>query len=111
MIERARLAYYVDFYGELLTDKQRQAIDLHVNEDFSLSEIADDMGSSRQAVHDLIQKGTQKLIDYEAKLGLYSLLQTHENQLERIKQLLQQMEVDDRPEYRKILTIMDEIIY
>lgn len=111
MIERARLAYYVDFYGDLLTDKQRQAIDLHVNEDFSLSEIADEMGSSRQAVHDLIQRSSHKLLEYEDKLGLYALLQTHENQLERIKQLLQQMGVEDREEYRKILTIMDEIIY
>lgn len=110
-MERARLAYYVDFYGELLTAKQQQAIDLHVNEDFSLSEIADQMGSSRQAVHDLIQRTTAKLIDYEAKLGLYALLQSHEDQLERIKQLLNAMGVADRPEYTKILSIMDEIIY
>ena len=110
-MERARLAYYVDFYGELLTAKQQQAIDLHVNEDFSLSEIADQMGSSRQAVHDLIQRTTAKLIDYEAKLGLYALLQSHEDQLERIKQLLSAMGVADRPEYAKILSIMDEIIY
>lgn len=111
MNERARLAYYLDFYGDLLTEKQRQAIDLHVNEDFSLSEISDEMGSSRQAVHDLIHRASQKLADFEDKLGLYALLQTHQNQLERIKQLLQQMGVEDHIEYRKILDIMDEIIY
>lgn len=111
MIERDRLAYYVDFYGELLTEKQLQVIELHVDEDYSLSEIAEQVGSSRQAVHDLIQRTTNKLVDYEAKLGLYALLQSHENQLERIKFLLQQLGVEDREQYQKILTIMDEIIY
>lgn len=111
MIDRARLAYFVDFYGDLLTDKQREVMQLHVDEDYSLSEIAEQVGSSRQAVHDLIQRTIHKLNDFEAKLGLYALLQSHENQLERIKHLLQQMGVEAKPEYDKILKIMDEIIY
>lgn len=111
MMERARLATYVDFYGQLLTKKQQRVIDLHINEDFSLSEIADQVGSSRQAVHDMLGRTIQKLEEYEAALGLYRLLQKHEDQLERIKQLLQQMGVQEREEYHKILAIMDEIIY
>lgn len=111
MIERDRLAYYVDFYGELLTEKQLQVILLHVDEDYSLSEIAEQVGSSRQAVHDLIQRTIHKLTDYEDKLGLYALLQSHEDQLERIKGLLMQMGLEDKPQYAKLLEIMDEIIY
>ena len=53
-------AYYrtmlFDFYGELLTDKQREYFDLHYNEDLSLSEIAESEGISRQGVWDIIRR-------------------------------------------------------
>jgi predicted DNA-binding protein YlxM (UPF0122 family) len=59
-----------DFYGELLTDKQREYYDLHYNEDLSLSEIAEQTGVSRQAVWDIIRRAGQILEDMEAKTGL-----------------------------------------
>ena len=46
----------LDFYGELLTDKQRECLDLHYNEDLSLSEIAEQLGISRQGVWDNIRR-------------------------------------------------------
>ena len=57
-------------YGGLLTDKQREALRLHCNEDLSLAEIADDMAVSRQNVHELITRSEQKLRRYEAALHL-----------------------------------------
>lgn len=59
-----------DFYGQLLTKKQREMVDLYYQQDLSLSEIASQTGVSRQAVHDLIKRASESLVKYEAKLGL-----------------------------------------
>lgn len=59
-----------DFYGELLTEKQREYFDLHYNEDLSLGEIAESQGISRQGVWDLIRRAEESLRRYEEKTGL-----------------------------------------
>ena len=59
-----------DFYGELLTDKQREYFDLHYNEDLSLAEIAESEGITRQGVWDIIRRGEDTLRRYESKTGL-----------------------------------------
>jgi len=64
------LTMLLDFYGELLTDRQRDCFAMHYNEDLSLSEIAELRGVSRQAVWDLIVKAEASLRDVEAKTGL-----------------------------------------
>lgn len=55
-------------YGHLLTDKQRTALRLHYDEDYSLAEIAGQLGVSRQNVHDLVTRARQKLCRYESAL-------------------------------------------
>ena len=55
-----------DYYGELLTEKQRGLFDLYYNQDYSLSEIASAAGISRQGVHDMIKRGNHTLEEYEA---------------------------------------------
>ena len=59
-----------DFYGDLLTAKQREYYDLHYNSDLSLQEIADDCGATRQAVWDIVRRAEQSLREYEEKTGL-----------------------------------------
>ncbi len=59
-----------DFYGELLTDKQRQYFDLHYNEDLSLAEIAQSEGITRQGVWDIIRRAEETLRRFEEKTGL-----------------------------------------
>lgn len=59
-----------DFYGDLLTEKQREYYDLHYNSDLSLQEIADGFGATRQAVWDIIRRAEQSLREYEEKTGL-----------------------------------------
>ena len=67
-------AYYrtmlFDFYGELLTEKQKEYFDLHYNEDLSLSEIAESEGISRQGVWDIIRRAEASLRRFEARTGL-----------------------------------------
>ena len=60
----------LDFYGELLTEKQRECYDLHYNEDLSLSEIAEQSGISRQGVWDNIRRAEKTLSEIEEKTGL-----------------------------------------
>ena len=64
------LTMLLDFYGALLTDKQHEMMRLRVEEDLSLSEIADGFGVSRQAVHDALRKAEKTLTDMEDKLHL-----------------------------------------
>ncbi len=59
-----------DFYGELLTDKQREYYDLHYNEDLSLAEIAEQSGISRQGVWDIIRRAEAAMQAVEDKTGL-----------------------------------------
>lgn len=60
----------LDFYGELLTDKQRSCFFMHYNEDLSLSEIAEVMEISRQGVRDLLVRAEAVLIGTEEKIGM-----------------------------------------
>ena len=60
----------LDFYGELLTPKQAEALDLYYNQDLSLAEIAQDTGVSRQGVRAFIKQGEAHLVNFEEKLGM-----------------------------------------
>ena len=59
-----------DIYGALLTKKQQECLHLHLYDDFSLSEIGEELGISRQAVYDNIHRAEKAMKEYEAKLGL-----------------------------------------
>ena len=69
------------FYGGLLTDKQRQVLSMHCEEDLSLGEIAQELGTSRQGVHDLIRRTSDKLFELEEKLSLASRFRIMQNGL------------------------------
>ena len=64
------IGFLLDFYGDILTERRRDALDFYYNNDMSLSEIAEEMGISRQGVRDLIKKAEDELFFYEEKLGL-----------------------------------------
>lgn len=61
-----------DFYGDLLTDRQKTVLDYYYGDDYTLSEIAEYAGISRQAVHDTVHKAEKALRSYESVLGLVS---------------------------------------
>ena len=85
----------LDFYGQLLTEKQRECYDLHYNEDLSLSEIAEEMGGvTRQSVVYSIKKGEQRLAELEEKLGFAKRLNTLSAELERAEKLLNDISAD-----------------
>lgn len=78
-------ALLFDFYGELLTDRQKDYFEEHVCNDLTISEIAEEREVSRQAVHDMIKRTEKILLDYENKLHLV-------DKFLRIKQQVKQIE-------------------
>jgi predicted DNA-binding protein YlxM (UPF0122 family) len=64
------ISLLLDFYGDMLTEKQRDVVELYYNEDLSLSEIAAHSGITRQGVRDSIKRAESVLLDLEERLGL-----------------------------------------
>ncbi len=71
MDKNIEISLLYDFYGQLLSTKQQQAVSLYYNDDLSLSETAEVMGITRQGVRDLVKRSESELYEYEEKLGLY----------------------------------------
>ncbi len=72
----------LDFYGALLSARQQEILAFYHEENYSLQEIAAELGISRQAVHDAIKKAEKALQDYEEKLGLVARFRRQESVLE-----------------------------
>jgi len=80
----------LDIYGELLSDGQREALDMRYNADLSLSEIAEEMGGvTRQSVQYSIKKGEQKLLELEEKLQFAKRLNSVSAKLNKAETLLE----------------------
>ena len=88
-------AYLYDFYGELLTTRQQQVYEDVVLEDCSLSEVAEDLGISRQGVHDMIKRCDKALSDYEEKLHLVEKFLNIRKQVQRIHELAAESHADE----------------
>ena len=74
-MDRVDFSLLFDYYGSLLTDKQRDCYDLYYNEDLSLAEIAELKGISRQGAWDNIRHAEQNLKEFEEKTGLIARIQ------------------------------------
>ncbi len=70
MLEKTvEISVLYDFYNQLLTEKQKNIVDLYYNQDLSLGEIADEFDVSRQAVYDMLKRSERLLYQYEEKLN------------------------------------------
>ena len=81
-----------DFYKDLLTEKQADCVDLYYNEDLSLAEISENLGITRQAVRDSIQRGTRALLGAEAKLELAARFDGIRAKVEKIDGIIVEIE-------------------
>ena len=97
--------YLYDFYGELLTEYQRQIYESVIFDDLSLAEAAEDLNISRQGVHDIIKRCNSALEAYESKLHLVEKFMALKKKAEEIKRL-----ACESGNVKKIASIADEII-
>ena len=86
-----RMTMLFDFYGELLTDRQKEFYDLYYNEDLSLSEIAENYGISRQGVRDVIVRAENYMTEIEDKTELIKRFMQLQPHVEKIVDAAQQI--------------------
>lgn len=89
--DRLRALLLLDFYGELLTARQRECYELHFNDDLSLSEIAEQCGISRQGAWDNIRRASDTMEKLEEKTGLIRRTLDRDAHLRRLAGLLDRL--------------------
>jgi predicted DNA-binding protein YlxM (UPF0122 family) len=100
MSKNLEVAILLDFYGEMLTEKQRDLIDLYYNEDLSLGEIAQLQQITRQGVRDSIKRGEDFLYELEEKLKLYQNYRETQKTFQMIRDLAAEIyQISDRYKY------------
>lgn len=103
MDKKLKQAYLYDFYGEMLNEHQRQIYEDFVFNDFSLGEIAEEEGISRQGVADMVKRCEKKLLNYEEKLHLVEKFVSVKTDVERIHALTEEFKTTGSEQ------IMDQI--
>ena len=113
-----RMALLFDFYGDMLTDRQKEFYDLYYNEDLSLAEIAENYGITRQGVRDVIVRAEAILTELEDKTGIikrfhkmHQQFSEMEEAVHAIAQRNDQRWQDDEVEIQcsRILGILDQL--
>ncbi len=106
--EIGEISLLYDFYGALLPEKQREFLHLYHEENYSLAEIAELYGLSRQAVYDAVRKAQNKLGVYEDKLGLVARLMQNEALIGEIDEAIDRLvkEYGDNAELAESLALI-----
>lgn len=86
--EFVRVSLLLDFYGPLLTERQRLVCRMYYDENFTLAEIGTEIAVSRQAVHDTLRRSQLSLESYENRLGLVRRFYEQQAELREIRSLL-----------------------
>ena len=111
MAKNLSVSVLMDFYGGLLTDKQKEALELYYNQDFSLAEIAEHMDISRQGVRDFIKRGEKQLEEFESALGLLAKFSRISDKLSGLSQGFDALEKERlSPKAEKLVAGMREVI-
>lgn len=118
MAKNLEIALLFDFYGEMLTEKQRDVVELYYDDDLSLSEIAENEGITRQGVRDSIKRAETQLTDMEERLGLVKRFREMQEKLEGIREAARDIqEINERCGFsreigersRRILELSDRL--
>ncbi|MFA7637141.1 MAG: YlxM family DNA-binding protein [Monoglobales bacterium] len=108
MAKNYQIGLLIDFYGSMLTDRQREVITLYYEEDLSLAEIAENVGITRQGVRDAIKKAEAILTQTEEKLGLAGRFKVLSSKMDIIKEKLCLID-DKNGEIKPLIKMIDEI--
>ncbi len=97
MSKNMEISFLLDFYGDMLTEKQRMMVDYYYNEDLSLAEIAENEGITRQGVRDSIKRAEAQLLEMEERLALAARFRRMQNDLQKVQESAQLLrQVNDR---------------
>ncbi|MBP3939419.1 MAG: DNA-binding protein [Clostridia bacterium] len=96
MSKNLDITLLLDFYGDMLTDKQRSFISYYYNDDLSLSEIAADEGITRQGVRDAIKRAETQLVAMEERLGLVARFENMKIGLSEIIEYAEEIAIYNR---------------
>lgn len=110
LVRRDYLILLFDFYGALLTEKQRLIFDYYYQNDLSLGEIAEEQLISRQAVYDLIKRSENSLEEYENKLHLVNKFQINKSKLQTALVLINQLECNNSAKLSELKQIINDVI-
>ena len=106
-----RMTMLYDFYGELLTERQKEFFDLYYNEDLSLAEIAENAGISRQGVRDVIVRAEGIMQQVEDKTGLIRRFEAVRGHLDAIQTAANEIKTINYRQYEDLrLTELAELI-
>ncbi|MCB6992511.1 YlxM family DNA-binding protein [bacterium 210820-DFI.6.37] len=108
----ARISLLYDFYGQLLTKRQREVMELYHEENLSLTEIADEFSISRQGVHDALKSAEKALLSYEEKLKLVDKFEKSRQAIRAIDAAIDQLAAESSDDHlterlQKIKEIID----
>lgn len=104
MAKDLEMGYLLDFYGEVLTPKQREMLRQYYNDDLSLSEIGENFGITRQGARDAIKHGEQTLQELEAKVGFAARYRSIQETLEELEQMVIDMRFEFTGPYPNVNT-------
>ena len=110
MEKNIEISILSQIYKNTLTEKQFEILDEYYNNDFSLSEIAENYNITRQAVRDNIKRGETKLYDLENKLGLMKKMQKQEELVNRIISKLDSLNIKDKKTLESIKKDLKKLI-
>ncbi|HIV86637.1 MAG TPA: YlxM family DNA-binding protein [Candidatus Pygmaiobacter gallistercoris] len=99
MAKNLEISYLLDFYGQVLTEKQREVMEQYYNDDLSLAEIAANFGITRQGVRDSIKRGETILLDLEEKVGFAQRYRVVRQSVARIEELARDIRFENEEEY------------
>lgn len=102
MAKNMEIIWLYDFYGEMLTDKQQQMIELYYEEDLSLSEIAENQHITRQGVRDCIKRAEAQMVEMEDRLHLAARFRVMHDGLDAIREAAQDIQMlNDRTRFSR----------
>jgi predicted DNA-binding protein YlxM (UPF0122 family) len=93
MDELYMISLMLDYYGQMVTKRQYEILDLHYNSDYSFGEIAEELNISRQGVYDNIKRGKAVLFELEQKLGLISRFNKQKEKASEILKTLEEIDI------------------
>ncbi len=99
----------LDFYGDVLSERKRLVLDLYYNDDYSLAEIAEEIGITRQGVLDTIKKGKDELLFFEEKLHLWEKFRAASESSNRLSRLISENDSIPAEIKKEILSLAETL--